>query len=268
MSDEDRSVWSSVLSSVWHRFEEFEKLRSALGLGRAVAAKIRISWYERMGRPGSEYSLPWRAGTQRVTLRVGTSDFQVYRQLLMRDELSGMCRASWLRILDAGANIGLAAIELAYRNPNAIIVCVEPDSANIELLRKNVAPLGNRVVVVHGAVWSESDKLSIENPADSAWAFKVVSSANGTIQAYTIDQLAKMVAENFSFDLVKLDIEGAERELFKKNLEWTKKAQLIGVELHDWMLPGCAEAVQLALPSSRWSVSTSGEYSLFLAKGA
>ena len=39
------------------------------------------------------------------------------------------------------------------------------------------------------------------------------------------------------FELIKIDIEGGESELFEKNIEWIEKFPLIIIELHDWMLP-------------------------------
>ena len=43
-------------------------------------------------------------------------------------------------------------------------------------------------------------------------------------------------------DLLKLDIEGAERELFSDACEeWLPKVGTLVVELHDRYVPGCAE---------------------------
>jgi hypothetical protein len=36
---------------------------------------------------------------------------------------------------------------------------------------------------------------------------------------------------------VKVDIEGAEADLFSGNTEWVELTPIIIVELHDWMLP-------------------------------
>ena len=37
--------------------------------------------------------------------------------------------------------------------------------------------------------------------------------------------------------LIKIDIEGFEKNLFEKNYQWIKFFDVIMIELHDWMLP-------------------------------
>ena len=45
---------------------------------------------------------------------------------------------------------------------------------------------------------------------------------------------------NFYPFIIKIDIEGHEKELFEKNTEWFDKFKIIIIEIHDWMLPGKA----------------------------
>lgn len=37
--------------------------------------------------------------------------------------------------------------------------------------------------------------------------------------------------------LVKIDIEGAEADVFAKNTDWVSEARILVVELHDWLFP-------------------------------
>jgi hypothetical protein len=50
-------------------------------------------------------------------------------------------------------------------------------------------------------------------------------------------------------DLLKLDVEGAERELFSQNPDWLNNVSAIFIELHDPFVPGCAQAFYSALTS-------------------
>ena len=44
-------------------------------------------------------------------------------------------------------------------------------------------------------------------------------------------------------DILKLDIESAEKELFNFNTEnWLPRIETIVIELHDWMKPGCSNS--------------------------
>jgi len=42
--------------------------------------------------------------------------------------------------------------------------------------------------------------------------------------------------------IIKIDIEGFERELFAANTGWIDRFYLMAVELHDWMLPSQANS--------------------------
>ena len=47
-------------------------------------------------------------------------------------------------------------------------------------------------------------------------------------------------------DLLKVDIEGAEKEVFERSGTWISSVGIIAVELHDWFRSGCSQAVHLA----------------------
>ena len=43
--------------------------------------------------------------------------------------------------------------------------------------------------------------------------------------------------------IAKIDIEGAEEELFSSNIAWVDRLPIIIIETHDWMLPGRASSM-------------------------
>jgi FkbM family methyltransferase len=142
-------------------------------------------------------------------------------------------------IIDCGANIGLSAVWFANMFPEARIVAVEPDAANFDVLCKNVAPYGARVIPVQAAVWHEPTHVSITNPTAGAAAFRVApvgATAAGAIATLTVPELAAMAGATTAF-IVKIDIEGAQQALFSANTEWVGTTHLITLELDDWQLP-------------------------------
>lgn len=141
-------------------------------------------------------------------------------------------------IIDCGGNIGLASIWLAEQFPEAVIYAVEPDTDNCQMLRRNTAIFGDRVVVLHGAVWPESGTVHIVNPESGSAAFRVSADtkAGSDVRAYTIDEICALAGEREAF-LVKIDIEGAQAKLFSANTDWVGRARMIALELDDWMLP-------------------------------
>ena len=143
-------------------------------------------------------------------------------------------------IIDCGGNIGLSAIWFAEQFPKAKILCIEPEESNFDLLQRNIQQYAGRVVAMKGGVWSEPGTLSIVNPDAGPSAFRVqlqdMPATANTIRCYTMDEL--LAAANTTAPLiVKIDIEGAQADLFSKNTDWVIHTDLITLELDDWQFP-------------------------------
>ena len=100
------------------------------------------------------------------------------------------------------------------------------------------------------------------------WAFKVEEIEGETkegIKSMTLNS----ILENSGFqeiDILKIDIEGSEKELFSKNTEWLDKVKIIVLELHDRLIPGCSDAVYEAIDSTIWEEYKKGEKVIFIRK--
>jgi FkbM family methyltransferase len=149
-------------------------------------------------------------------------------------------------IIDGGANIGTASVFFANKFPKAEILAVEPNDENYELLCKNTKAYSS-VQCYHGAIWDANEDIYITNPESLAAGFTVERSAdNTTLKGNTIDTLLKL--KNWkTVDLLKIDIEGAEKEVFAADISWLKGVKLLIIELHDRYKPGCAKSVFNAL---------------------
>ena len=54
-------------------------------------------------------------------------------------------------------------------------------------------------------------------------------------------------------DLLKIDIEGSERELFMDSYDyWLPRTKVVVIEFHDWMKEGCSRAVYKAIAQYRF----------------
>jgi hypothetical protein len=94
--------------------------------------------------------------------RPGTSDLSVFRQVFLQREYACLDDVQAPRfIVDCGANVGYSSASLLTRSPQARVISVEPDAGNYEILVKNMAPYGNRVRTIRGAVWSHSTHLTM-----------------------------------------------------------------------------------------------------------
>jgi FkbM family methyltransferase len=142
-------------------------------------------------------------------------------------------------IIDCGGNIGLSAVWFATQFPQARIVVVEPDAENLAVMRLNLVPYVDRVRIVEGGVWSHPCRLKIINPDSGSAAFRVeeVADLGGEgLRAYSIDELCD-IGGNRQPLIVKLDIEGSQKQLFSRNLDWIDRVAMLGLELDDWLLP-------------------------------
>jgi FkbM family methyltransferase len=187
-----------------------------------------------------------------VQLRARTSDLMVYEEVVLNDEYRFDLPQSPKVILDIGANIGLTSAYFATRYPDARILAIEPEAENFRLLRKNLEPYKN-VRPIRAALWSNDTRVELKDTGSGSWAFQVEESSTGAIPAVT---LSTLLAENeVSYaDLVKIDIEGAEREVFAGALDWVSNVGLLMIELHDRFKPGCSDTVCAAMSGrSTWT---------------
>jgi FkbM family methyltransferase len=173
-------------------------------------------------------------------------------------------------IVDAGAHAGLTTVFFALRYPRATIVALEPEPSNFELLRANTAPFPS-VRPLNAALWHEPARLSLANPESDTWTFRFeparsTAGAGGeagaaSVEAITMDALLAQYGTR-RMALLKMNIEGAEAEVLAASGNWLHRVDNLAVELHDWLRPGCAEALDAACPPERYRRSRSGEFTV------
>jgi FkbM family methyltransferase len=185
-----------------------------------------------------------------VFLRPGTSDLLNFEQIFLaadynvrrlshRQEIEELYRSMPdPLIVDLGANIGLASLYFQKSWPRATIAAIEPDAGNFQMLCRN-AP---GVTALHAAIASERGRVTIINPEDAAWGYQTRLAGDGGIQAITVPDILERHPTCQPF-ICKIDIEGAEDELFSKNTDWLSAFPVVVIELHDWMIPGRAGAL-------------------------
>ena len=176
---------------------------------------------------------------------------------------------------DLGANIGLTMRQMAAVYPSARIVGVELDPENIELARRNLEPVADRTELVQGAVWPDPGTLSYAAPAGAAEdAFRVSRASegdgNGSVAAITLDELRDRFGTP---DYVKMDIEGAEADVLRRNTGWVAGVARMGVEYHDpYALEDCrADLRELGFDHfevARRSLLRRGSDSLYATRSA
>lgn len=205
------------------------------------------------------YTFPFRPLNHTVTLRPGTSDFSVFRQVIMNGEYDMELPVKPAVIIDAGANIGLASLYFHNRFPQAVIYAMEPDHNNFKALQHQVKDIP-AVKTFQVALWREKEMLSLQSAGADAWGIQVeAGKKNADVQG--IDLTSFMQEQNISvIDLLKIDIEGAEVELFQAPYAyWLTRTRILVIELHENLRPGCETIFNNAVKTIRHRMERSGE---------
>jgi FkbM family methyltransferase len=163
-------------------------------------------------------------------------------------------------IVDCGAYAGFTSVWFAQRYPAATVIAVEPEPGNFAALALNASGY-NTIRPVHGAVAAARGRVSLVDGGGGAWAWRTRADPEGEVEAVTIDDLLAGVDGGTCF-IVKVDIEGAEAELFAGGAGWLGVASLAIVEPHDELFAwrGTTQAAFAALAAhGGWDVVVKAE---------
>ncbi|MBX2894293.1 MAG: FkbM family methyltransferase [Cyclobacteriaceae bacterium] len=183
-----------------------------------------------------------------VLVRKGASDAAVFYQVFgigeyqnFVDLIKSFPGVTIRSIVDAGANVGFTSLFFLANFPEASIVAIEPDDQNYELLTDNLtrnAP--NQHVLLKRALWKNSDTVSIQNSFRDhrEWSRQVTdtpeTSAN-KLEGIPLRDLFHVTGTD-QIDVLKIDIEGAEKEVFantQDSIEVLRNVKFLVIELHD-----------------------------------
>lgn len=202
------------------------------------------------------------------SLRPNPYDYATFEEVLLRKTYDLKFPGTPQSIIDGGGNIGLTAIFFANRFPSATIVSIEPDTDNFKLLEANCIPY-EKIFPVKAGVWSHSCHLKVVDTGQGNNAFtveEVRASTPDTIEAWSIGDIMKKQQWS-TIDIVKLDIEGSEKQVFQSNYEsWLPKTKVLFVELHDRMVHGCSKALFTAISKYDFTCEIAGENLLLVNK--
>ena len=170
--------------------------------------------------------------------RVST-DRYVLVEVLVADQYACLRGLPDVRtIVDAGANVGTASVFLLNAYPNARLIALEPDAGNFEMLQRNLSYYGPRATAVRQALWHRHERLAIDRGHfrdGGEWSIQVKGGAVGAgdVEGVTLPELMR-AHQLESIDILKVDIEGAERFVFERSVTGSLgRIGTIAIELHD-----------------------------------
>ena len=187
-----------------------------------------------------------------LLIRRGGTDAHVFADIYVWQEYGYEFGGHPEVIVDAGAYTGLSTAFFAHRFPDAKIIAIEPGRESFDLLVQNTAAFPN-VQPLRAALWTESGTVSLSDPGDGAWGMRVTESTGSApgptggsgpaagadpVRAVTVTDVMREFGLG-TIDLLKVDIEGSEKELFAAPGDWIEHVDAICMELHDRFKPGC-----------------------------
>jgi FkbM family methyltransferase len=212
--------------------------------GVALVAKARV-----LRRPVViSVSVPGLAHP--LSIRLRTTDVSILSEMLRDAEydLDLLDLPTPRVIVDAGANIGVTSVFYANRYPKSRVIAIEPEASNYQILTKNAAPYSN-ITCIHAALWKSDGMITLDDPGLGHWGFQTAESSGqaglSQVHAITASTLMTQYAIDY-IDFFRIDIEGAEQEVFENSAPWINRVGAIAIELHDRLKPGCSRAVYLA----------------------
>lgn len=110
-------------------------------------------------------------------------------------------------------------------------------------------------------MWSSKGKLNLLK-GNSKDSFQVMENSNASDSLVNSFTLVDIVSSKswLSIDILKMDIEGAEKEVFEAEQgSWLRLVKILIIELHEDYRPGCGDAFATAIAGHGFQFYRRGE---------
>jgi FkbM family methyltransferase len=175
-----------------------------------------------------------------ASIRIQDREFHFRPGTPDRDAIiQNLARLEWLQtplktaqyIIDGGAYIGDSTFAFLLKYPKAKIICIEPNAQTHPILRRNLQAIAGDTTLICGGLACESKTVTFGGEFLCASIQTDDSDIGERIECFSINDLIKQTGMPY-LDIVKLDIEGAEKEVLTENNSWLNKTQRVLVEFH------------------------------------
>jgi FkbM family methyltransferase len=137
------------------------------------------------------------------------------------------------RILDCGANVGVASLFFKQQYPRARITAFEADPAIAEICRRNLGANGaGDVELVAAAVWTSRGETEFVCEGSDSGAVAELGVIKGRVQKVPTVRLRDYLTERI--DLLKLDVEGSELPVLEDCSDVLGTVQAMTIDLHEF----------------------------------
>ena len=170
-------------------------------------------------------------------------------------------------IIDCGSNIGYSTLYFANTYPDAQIYAIEPEKINFKFLRYNTIFYDN-IQLINSAVWGKESFVRLESTELGEMGYMTVETGEDDPNAFKATTIGKLIYENGinEIDLLKIDVEGAEKEIFGAEGvdDWLSKVKVLSIVLHDELRDGASFEFFKAISKYKWKFSTRNNVLTFI----
>lgn len=158
-----------------------------------------------------------------------------WNDLFVRETLRVHLDEASPRILDCGANVGLASLYFKKLYPRARVTAYEADPDICAVLEANLRRNGcEDVEVVNAAVWTSKGPVSFRcEGADSGAVDSVAAFSSSKVTNVPGVHLRNVLAEG-EVSLLKLDIEGGEEDVVRDCFDALRNVRVLLLDLHEF----------------------------------
>ena len=190
-----------------------------------------------------------KTGEDFIIIRPFTTDLYLVKNLLRNNgeyDFLYDSNYSWVKnakvIIDAVACVGMFSRMMYEINKKALIIAIEPEKSNYNILKENTNY--NNIVCKKNGLWNKCCNLIVEPSETGVWGFTVREiKENGDVQAIGIEDILNEFNLEF-IDILKIDIEGAEVEVFDETAsKWLKKVKMCIIEFHERKRPNSSKKI-------------------------
>ena len=238
----DPIYWPKEMGSRLNAFIEINHLADRLGLSTVNRWKLLLSNY----LPRLKIRLPFlpvirlklsfdfEGRPVSLIIRSNGVDYRLVGNIFMRREYD-IPIADPKRILDLGGNLGTASVFFHATHPDAEIIAVEALPANLKVLRENFELSRIPGRVIGAAVSDKPGKATFFlGQADNSSVIRQpwMTGVAIEVETVTVPEILRQAGWD-EIDFLKVDVEGAEKAIFRDCGAWIGKVRALVAELHD-----------------------------------
>lgn len=209
---------------------------------RLVSDQFQLKLCKLLGnKPSDDYREMSFAGAMRAEYRLNRGDLWSLREVMLYEVYTLHCELGPFALIDLGSNIGLTSIWMGANYPLRAVVAVEANHENAALTRSNFKKNKIRGLVLEAAVGPEDGEAYFSDVEDSNMGRvqqcgRPVKMISMNTVLSELDSAFPEIFEDELPILVKMDIEGGERELLNINTSWLNRIHAVIAELHPTLI--------------------------------